>query len=674
MKIVKEYNVIDFAKYAFNSNKPNASYVYTTIQYTDYDDFDDIDWYAFKKRKHVDVDMFYCEQCREKYNLKTLKIKDNTIYCNCGHTVHVNDLRPYDVIDGYYSSERALATMHNINNGTINKLNVPSIIRNQYFYCPKCHKTGDIYSYEKENGILTCTCGAHYTFDECKLVPTTGTFVIAGGSYIDNNKISLSVIKQHCDLDRNGNYFWSTGNTRCTMNIETGYTYLTNTGYCYTEHNKVWKKYNKGKAPKMFNATYCELNFGHIVDVSSAKIKELILKYSKYPNLVKNINDNKLKLQIILEKKISLQIDNYMTAYLNNKYNYKIKSLVEIIREEGAKTERFDTLDLLIKHNRFINADYKDLKYNLSILYNNIKLSNMRKYFRKMHRETNHPILDLVSATASMSKSLRKKIANDYTGKRLDWNDGIFLFITIAQYFEKKENVNKLYDILKFKYCPHYNINDDIEFWLKFRSEEYISNLKSYNAFDTKFWDIKDSIRMISMIKSVYGDDWNIDSIDFHNEKQYHDSLTEIISSKSFQDAQDAKRKAQMSEPFKMEETVFELQNKDITIALNEYELSKIGAEMHICVGGYGNAVKNGNCRIAYIQENGEYKACLELRSFKQKDKQVYELHQAKLKYNNYVGTNERYFNIVTDWCKDNNIEIKTHDMNKNFKEESLCF
>jgi hypothetical protein len=79
MKIVKEYNVIDFAKYAFNSNKPNASYVYTTIRYTDYDDFDDIDWNGFRKRKHVNVSIFHCEQCREEYVLKTLKIKSGSL-------------------------------------------------------------------------------------------------------------------------------------------------------------------------------------------------------------------------------------------------------------------------------------------------------------------------------------------------------------------------------------------------------------------------------------------------------------------------------------------------------------------------------------------------------------------------------------------------------------------
>ena len=681
MKIVKEYNVIDFARFAFNFNNSNASYVHKSTKYIYKEDVSkesdkDMDFITISGSRYetIDINVFHCEQCKHEFDIKDLKIKDNTIYCECGHTVHVNDLRPYDMINGYYSSMEELVMMHNINNDTVNKLNVPSIIRNELFYCPECHKTENIYSYKKESGVLTCTCGTSYTFDECKLIPSTGTFSIAGGLYIDNNKISLSVIKQYCDIDRHGKYFWQTGNARCTMNIETGYTYLTNTGCCYTEANKVWKKYNKGKAPKMFNATYCEYGFHHIIDLSNAKIKNLVRKYVKYPNLIKNIYENHSKLQNLIEKKIALQIDEHMTTYLNNKYSYRIKSLIEILQDAETKSDRFDTLDLLIKHNRFINADYKDLKWNLSVIFNNIKSSQMRKHFRKMYRETNKPLLDLISATSSMSKSLRKKIANDYTNERLDWSDGIFLFITIAQYFKKKENVNKIYDLLKFKYCANYDVNEAISLWLNFRTEEYISNCKNYDVFNTKFWNIRDSIRMIYNIKSVYGDDWNVNScVDFHNEKQFHDSLIEIIKSPSFIEAQDEKRKVELSTPFKMEETVFELQNKNITIALNEYELSKIGAEMHICVGGYGNAVKNGNCRIAYIQEDGEYKACLELRQFKNKGEYVYELHQAKLKYNNYVGTNERYFNIVTDWCNDNNIEIKTNDMNKNFKEECQC-
>ena len=177
---------------------------------------------------------------------------------------------------------------------------------------------------------------------------------------------------------------------------------------------------------------------------------------------------------------------------------------------------------------------------------------------------------------------------------------------------------------------------------------------------------------LIINIKDVYGDDWNTESIDFHNERQFHDALVEIVRSETFRNVKDAKRRAIMQEPFKMEENVFKLENKDITIALNEYELGKIGNEMHICVGGYGNDVRYHNCRIAYIKDNDEYVACLELRMIKKNKTITYELRQAKLKYNNYVGTNEKYYNIVSDWCQTNKIEVKTHDMNATFTNKNI--
>ena len=107
MKIVKEYNTIDFARFAFNSNNSNASYVHRSTKYIYEDDFncnDKDDIFAFRKHKVVDINEFHCEQCQQKFDIKDLKIKDNTIYCECGHTVHVNDLRPYDQVDHYYAS------------------------------------------------------------------------------------------------------------------------------------------------------------------------------------------------------------------------------------------------------------------------------------------------------------------------------------------------------------------------------------------------------------------------------------------------------------------------------------------------------------------------------------------------------------------------------------------
>jgi hypothetical protein len=91
---------------------------------------------------------------------------------------------------------------------------------------------------------------------------------------------------------------------------------------------------------------------------------------------------------------------------------------------------------------------------------------------------------------------------------------------------------------------------------------------------------------------------------------------------------------------------------------------------MHICVGGYGHTVKNGNCRIAYIKANDEYKVCLELRKIKNKEKVQYELHQAKLKYNSLVGSDEEMHNIVKDWCEKHHIKILTNDMKANYKKE----
>ena len=178
---------------------------------------------------------------------------------------------------------------------------------------------------------------------------------------------------------------------------------------------------------------------------------------------------------------------------------------------------------------------------------------------------------------------------------------------------------------------------------------------------------MRDSIYTIQRIKKVYGEDWSEDSVKFHNEKQFHDDLVAIINSEHFRELQDAKRKAELSEPFKMEDDVFKLQNKDITIALNEYELSKIGSEMHICVGGYGNDVRYHGCRIAYIKHEDRYIACLELRVNFSKKETTYTLHQAKLKYNEYVGTNEKYYKIVSDWCETNNIKIVTDDMKQRF-------
>jgi hypothetical protein len=325
---------------------------------------------------------------------------------------------------------------------------------------------------------------------------------------------------------------------------------------------------------------------------------------------------------------------------------------------------------MLVLHNRFINADYANLTKTLPRVLDFLKFNKISNKYTKLNRETNQPIYDLCNAFANISKSLRKKITNDIinASEPLSYDDKFFIFLIVADYFKNKENVNKLYNlIMNNKNINFYRINDGLNLWFKFRDEKYISNIKTIEEFSEKLRHMRDSIYTIQRIKKVYGQDWNEDSVKFHNEKQFHDDLIAIVNSEHFRELQDAKRKAELSEPFKMEDDVFKLQNKDITIALNEYELSKIGSEMHICVGGYGYDVRNRGCRIAYIKHDDKYMACLELRVVSSKEGVTYTLYQAKLKYNKIVGTNEKYYKIVSDWCETNNIKINTNDMIQRF-------
>ncbi len=663
----KQYNVIDFAKYAFESNKEDGSYVTSYYNYERPEG---------QRKSYI----FNCEECKQGTEIENLMINNNIITCECGHQVDINELQPRVMTDNYYSQTDFLVDQHNLLNGTFNKYNVPTIINNNKFFCNQCHKIENIYSYEKEDGKLICNCGAEFTFDECKLIPRTGiTEDITGDIYFDNNKISISIIQSIADINRHGNYFWQSGNVRVTMNLETGYTYMTNTGCCYAEFNRIWKRRNghESNAPKMFNATYAEGVWNQIRLVAITKTRQLRMKYANYPNLLKLIHDKEFELRNLISDKLIIQIDNYMTNYFNNKFNYRIKSVKEIVMERMPGKEsswkeyqrvRQDILSMFVLHNRFVNADYIDLAVNLPRTLNNLKYMN-KKTYKKLHRETNKPLMDVVNIFISPSKSLKKLILNDFANgeTELHWDDAFFSFLVVASYFKKKENVNKLYKLIRFSSVSgYYNLDDAMEFWLQYRTEKYLSNIESSTDFRNKLWNMKDTMRTIYNIKAVYGQDWDPNAnVKFHNEKQFHDDLMAITRTPAFKEMQDAKRKAELSVPFEMEEEVFKLESKDITIALNEYELTTIGNQMHICVGGYGFDVKHRNCRIAYIKEGDEYKACLELRVIKKDNKVKYELHQAKLKYNEYVSTNERYFEIVTDWCKDNNIKIVTGDMNK---------
>lgn len=663
----REYDYIEFARYAFETEVESQSY------------------FCYERPTVSDnwsyEECFHCGHCDYKYAIKDLTFKNQTVQCKCGEVTSLSDLRPYRMTHDYHSNREVDTIIHNVNNGTLNKFNVPTIIDNNEFYCPECHGIKNIYSYKKEDGYLYCDCGASYTFDECKLQYYKGSMTASAGDiYFDEDKISISIIKGFADVNRFSKYYWSTGTTRATMNLKTGYSYQSNTGCCYNDFNRAWKRYhgNDSNAPKMFNATYNTFAWEQLNDLCSLKMRQLQVKYVNHPNLVRFIQKNKYKLSNIIRYNLTKQIDDYMTNYYNTKLglSYRIKSFKEIVNLDPSTVTfnekyTYEILHMLVLHNRFINADYANLTKTLPRIFDFLKFNKISNKYKKLNRETNQPVYDICSAFTKVSKSLRKRITNDIINslEPLYYDDIFFTFLLVANYFKNKENVNKLYNLMisKKRYYNIYHSKDGLELWFKFRDEKYISNIKTIEEFSEKLRHMRDSIYTIQRIKKVYGDDWSEDSVKFHNEKQFHDDLVAITNSQHFRELQDAQRKAELSEPFKMEDEVFKLQNKDITIALNEYELSKIGSEMHICVGGYGNDVRYHGCRIAYIKHEDRYIACLELRVNFSKKETTYTLHQAKLKYNELVGTNEKYYKIVSDWCESNNIKIITDDMRQRF-------
>ena len=217
-----------------------------------------------------------------------------------------------------------------------------------------------------------------------------------------------------------------------------------------------------------------------------------------------------------------------------------------------------------------------------------------------------------------------------------------------------------------------------INLWTRFRSENYIAKelMKSFEDSlikenkTNKLSYMKDSARIIDSILSNVKD-FNIDDIvTFKNEKQFHDDLSRYYNSDEYHYLT---QKEEYEKVFKLEKEVLTLEDEDnnILVAKNRGILSHIGRQMNICVGGYSHMVESKTCRIAYItNEEGEYKACLELRPHKIGNKQKYKLVQAKLKYNRLPYQDMEIYDKIVAWANKHDIEIDTYDMEKPISHE----
>ena len=636
--------------------------------------------YGYGKRRENSY-VFSCPECKKYYDIDKLHYRHGKVMCECGAVYNVKDVQPLKQDFRRDNTRITDIIQHNKSNGTSNKLNVPTLIGERYFFCSKCHKTHNLNQLSNNNNKLVCTCGEEYEFKDVKIsYSEMGYNYLSSDVYFDDNKISISVIAQGFGMTRDGKYYWNPSNIRLTMNLDTGYSYAINKGDFYSEFNKIWQRKHDTKAPVMFNCTYSEIACNiddFYINGCIAKFRD---KYQDYPNLLKLIYKHSGKIKYLIQRKTNKAIDEYMTNYLNTKFNYEIKPLIEEHHDyEGASFRDFVT------KNRFINLDY-DYMNSFDRFLREIKISTDAKRFDYsiFKRETNLPFIDWINKNIKISKSLRKEIIKELSN---EWNIERYIhhlmdFIYIAKHFKNKENVNKLYRLIMSNDTGkllnvYYYSETYLNIWLNRRDEYYISNIKTYDEFKEKFYLIKDTVNMIHRIDDVYGEGWTVENVIFKNEQQYHDDIMEIRNSKAFLDILEAKRKEELSKPFELEDETLALESNEITIARNRYELSTIGSAMHICVGSYGNSVEHSNCRIAYIQENGEYKACLELRiETDSKTKETFfKLVQAKLKHNRYVGSEAKYNNIVYNWCQENSIEIYTNDMqNKIIEGECVVY
>ena len=634
-------------------------------------------WFNNDKSKYI----LACPNCKEQHDIADLHYENKQLVCRCGARYSKEDV--VSELDTYcYHTER---TMHNISNNTMHKVNVPTIISEEYFYCPECHKTTYMDELPIENKQRVCSCGKHYSFDEVKLSVAHGKTINSANIYFDDNKISVSVVAIYSALTVDRSFYWQTGNMRFTMNLETGYSYSTHKGFYYASHNEIYQHRNPGKkAPSMMNCSYMDEE-RYLSEYVDGKIEELITKYATHKNLVKMILNKKHILRRKFMDKTFELLDNEMTKYYNNKYSYEIKTLSSSI----DKTMYYSMAYLPLR-NRFINLTYKQIEDELLPILDSIKSMDSKyrsKAYKALHREANNIALEYIARSAKASKNLRKRISkklqgdNEHTHYMYQGNK-YFVFVSLARHMRNKENINKLYkaiieDDTRYNYPNDIIYNPDImKQWLKFRDEKYISNLEVHEL-GAKLTYIRNAMSYINNIKRVYGENWE-NPVKFRTEEQYLNDLQTIANSEHFLELKnEIARKVQLA-PFKLEKSVLKLTEPEnnIHIAKDKLTLSKIGSSMNICVGSYGNYVEGGTCRIIYFLEENQPVACLELQKRgKTEDKKDYKyaLVQAKLKGNELVGFDHDMHSKVVAWCERHNIEIDTPDMKLNDEKENLA-
>ena len=579
---------------------------------------------------------------------------------------------------------------HNIINDTFGKKKVPTISVNykrtiDAMYCPHCNKnhsninckgTIEINKRENTNSYckvdfeeITCLeCNTTYKIDDMKIVHGNQEDII-GEVYYDENKISVSYkyISNSIKRDRQS-FYYEEGYKRITFNTKTGYSFTTSKGHAYKEMKILWDRYNK-KAPMLFNSTYSFMDGtgGILCKVINAR-KYNYLKSLPKEERIKLIEQNYLKDNSKEVDELENEIFKAMHKKIQENYNYKIKTIEEYMTELNVKKNDYhDVIRIMKNYNRYINLNpFADI---MNYLINKDYELERTKIGRE---EINVINAIFKSHKVNLGKKTRALTQNEV------YNSHLLVYSSLLVDFKNPDILNKLFnsllkdqDKLKGLSSSYYisNIRSTINLWTQFRSENYIAKelMRSFenneNNLENKLNYMRDSVKMIDNISNNI-DDFKIeDYVTFKNEKQFHDDLSRYYNSDEYHYLV---QKEEYEKVFKLEKEVLALEdeNNNIFVAKNRGKLSHIGRQMNICVGGYSSMVESDNCRIAYItDDNGEYKACLELRPYKVGNKQKYKLVQAKLKYNRPPYQDMEIYDKIALWANNNKIDIDTYDM-----------
>jgi hypothetical protein len=98
------------------------------------------------------------------------------------------------------------------------------------------------------------------------------------------------------------------------------------------------------------------------------------------------------------------------------------------------------------------------------------------------------------------------------------------------------------------------------------------------------------------------------------------------------------------------------------TVAKSNHELTAIGSQMNICVGGYWSRVETGELFIVSMSKNNKYIGCLEIS----KDA---KLHQAKATCNRMLADDE--LKALKKYSLDTNLKTSTNDVPDKYKVDS---